>query len=54
MLDLWYKNAVIYCLDVETFMDADGNGQVDLAEFQRVSSLWSPLWSPCWAADPRW
>ena len=26
MLDLWYKNAVIYCLDVETFMDANGDG----------------------------
>jgi maltose alpha-D-glucosyltransferase / alpha-amylase len=24
--DLWYKNAVIYSLDVETFMDADGDG----------------------------
>lgn len=29
MLDLWYKNAVIYCLDVETFMDADGDGVGD-------------------------
>jgi maltose alpha-D-glucosyltransferase/alpha-amylase len=26
MLDLWYKNAIVYCLDVETFMDADGDG----------------------------
>lgn len=26
MLDLWYKSAVIYCLDVETYMDADGDG----------------------------
>ncbi|MGR3634200.1 MAG: alpha-amylase family protein [Limimaricola soesokkakensis] len=26
MIDLWYKNAVIYCLDVETFMDANGDG----------------------------
>ncbi len=26
MLDLWHKNAVIYCLDVKTFMDADGDG----------------------------
>ena len=25
-LDLWYKNAVIYCLDVETFQDSDGEG----------------------------
>ncbi len=29
MRDLWYKNAVIYCLDVETFMDADGDGVGD-------------------------
>ncbi|WP_308917474.1 alpha-amylase family protein [Jannaschia sp. LMIT008] len=29
MLDLWYKNAIVYCLDVETFMDADGDGSGD-------------------------
>ncbi|MBA3518858.1 MAG: trehalose synthase [Rhizobiales bacterium] len=29
MLDLWYKNAVIYCLDVETFVDANGDGVGD-------------------------
>jgi hypothetical protein len=23
--DLWYKNAVIYCLSVATFMDANGD-----------------------------
>ena len=27
--DLWYKNAIIYCLDVKTFQDADGNGVGD-------------------------
>jgi maltose alpha-D-glucosyltransferase / alpha-amylase len=26
MLDLWYKNAVIYCLDVETYRDSNGDG----------------------------
>ena len=26
MLDLWYKNAVIYCVDVDAFMDANGDG----------------------------
>ena len=26
MLDLWYKNAVFYCLDVETFQDSNGDG----------------------------
>ncbi|MFC4174948.1 alpha-amylase family protein [Microvirga sp. GCM10011540] len=29
MLDLWYKNAVIYCIDVETFMDSNGDGVGD-------------------------
>jgi maltose alpha-D-glucosyltransferase / alpha-amylase len=29
MLDLWYKNAVIYCVDVETFMDSNGDGVGD-------------------------
>src|SRR3954469_24001195 len=24
--DLWYKNTVIYSLDLETFMDANGDG----------------------------
>jgi trehalose synthase len=29
--DLWWKNAVIYCLDVDTFLDWDGDGCGDLA-----------------------
>ena len=28
--DLWWKNAVVYCLDVETFLDGDGDGCGDL------------------------
>ena len=28
--DLWWKNAVIYCVDVETFLDSDGDGCGDL------------------------
>jgi maltose alpha-D-glucosyltransferase/alpha-amylase len=24
--DLWYKNAVIYCVHVGTFMDSNGDG----------------------------
>ena len=27
--DLWYKNAVIYCLSVATYMDGDGDGVGD-------------------------
>ena len=29
--DVWWKNAVFYCLDVETFLDWDGDGRGDLA-----------------------
>ena len=28
--DLWWKNAVVYCLDVEMFLDSDGDGCGDL------------------------
>jgi trehalose synthase len=28
--DLWWKNAVVYCLDIETFLDSDGDGIGDL------------------------
>ena len=28
--DLWWKDAVLYCLDIETFYDADGDGCGDL------------------------
>ncbi|MEA2902298.1 MAG: maltose alpha-D-glucosyltransferase / alpha-amylase [Actinomycetota bacterium] len=30
MSDRWYREAVIYCLDVETFQDSDGDGVGDL------------------------
>jgi hypothetical protein len=29
--DLWWKTAVIYCLDVETFLDWGGDGTGDFA-----------------------
>ncbi|OWY68389.1 trehalose synthase [cyanobacterium TDX16] len=29
MQNLWYKNAIVYSLDVETFMDSDGDGVGD-------------------------
>lgn len=31
MKNLWYKDAIIYSLDVETFMDSDGDGVGDFA-----------------------
>lgn len=31
MLDLWYANAIVYCLDVETFKDGNGDGIGDFA-----------------------
>jgi trehalose synthase len=28
--DLWWKNAIVYCLDIETFLDSDGDGCGDI------------------------
>jgi maltose alpha-D-glucosyltransferase/alpha-amylase len=33
--DLWFKNAVVYCLSVATFMDANGDGVGDFAGLMR-------------------
>ena len=47
--DQWWKNGVVYCLDVETFLDTDGDGVGDLAGLVEridylaglgVSTLW--------------
>jgi trehalose synthase len=38
--DTWWKNAVVYCLDVETFLDGDGDGNGDFRGLaQRVDYL---------------
>ena len=38
--DLWWKTAVVYCLDVETYLDSDGDGTGDLPGLaQRVDHL---------------
>ena len=38
--DLWWKNAVVYCLDVETYRDSDGDGTGDFAGLaQRLDYL---------------
>jgi maltose alpha-D-glucosyltransferase/alpha-amylase len=47
--DLWYKNAVVYCLSVETFMDSNGDGCGDFEGLTRrldylhglgITTLW--------------
>jgi trehalose synthase len=38
--DVWWKNAVVYCLDVETFADGDGDGCGDFRGLtQRIDHL---------------
>ena len=45
MKHLWYKNAIIYSLDVETFMDSDGDGVGDF------TGLTQPLRLPIWVRN---
>jgi maltose alpha-D-glucosyltransferase/alpha-amylase len=53
--DLWYKDAVIYCLSVATFMDANGDGVGDFTGLMRrldylqgmgVTTLWLMPFQP--------
>ena len=53
--DLWYKNAVIYCLSVGTYMDADGDGVGDFKGLLRrldylhglgVTAIWLMPFQP--------
>jgi maltose alpha-D-glucosyltransferase/alpha-amylase len=53
--DLWYKNAVIYCLSVSTFMDANGDGIGDFQGLMRrldylsgmgVTAIWLMPFQP--------
>lgn len=53
--DLWYKNAIVYCLSVSTFMDADGDGVGDFKGLLRrldylhgmgVTALWLMPFQP--------
>jgi trehalose synthase len=38
--DLWWKQAVVYCVDIERFLDTDGNGTGDIAGLaERVDYL---------------
>jgi hypothetical protein len=53
--DLWYKNAVIYCLSVATYMDANGDGSGDFQGLMRrldylqglgVTAIWLMPFQP--------
>lgn len=53
--DLWYKNAVIYSLDLETFMDANGDGagdfeglalRLDYLDALGVDTIWLAPFQP--------
>jgi trehalose synthase len=53
--DLWWKNAIVYCLDIEMFLDWDGDGTGDLTGLTEridylagigVSCLWLMPFQP--------
>ena len=53
--NLWYKNAIIYCLSVSTFMDADGDGigdfpglmnRLDYLQGIGVTAIWLMPFQP--------
>ena len=53
--DLWYRNAVVYSLDLETFQDSDGDGcgdfegvshRLDYLESLGVTTLWLGPFQP--------
>jgi maltose alpha-D-glucosyltransferase / alpha-amylase len=45
--DLWYKNAVIYCLDVEKYQDANGDGVGDFEGLMRRLDYLAGLGATC-------
>jgi maltose alpha-D-glucosyltransferase / alpha-amylase len=53
--DLWYKNAIIYCLSIATYLDADGDGigdfqglmgRLDYLQGIGVTALWLMPFQP--------
>jgi trehalose synthase len=45
--DLWWKNSVIYCLDVETYLDSDGDGIGDFKGLSRCIDYLADLGVTC-------
>jgi maltose alpha-D-glucosyltransferase / alpha-amylase len=45
--DLWYRNAVIYCLDVEKYMDCNGDGVGDFEGLSRRLDYLSGIGVSC-------
>ncbi|GAA4723436.1 alpha-amylase family protein [Pedococcus ginsenosidimutans] len=45
--DLWWKTAVFYCADVQTFLDTDGDGQGDLPGMARRVDYLADLGVTC-------
>ncbi|CUR57936.1 Trehalose synthase (Maltose alpha-D-glucosyltransferase) [metagenome] len=45
--DLWWKTAVVYCLDVQTFLDWDGDGMGDFAGLAERIDYLSELGVTC-------
>ncbi len=50
--DLWYKQAVIYCLDVEKYMDASGDGVGDFEGLSRRLDYLAGLGVTCLWLQP--
>jgi maltose alpha-D-glucosyltransferase / alpha-amylase len=50
--DLWYKNAVLYCLDVEKYLDANGDGIGDFEGLSRRLDYLSGLGVTCLWLQP--
>jgi maltose alpha-D-glucosyltransferase / alpha-amylase len=53
--DLWYKNAIVYCLNVSTYMDSDGDGigdfkglirRLDYLQGLGVTAIWLMPFQP--------
>jgi maltose alpha-D-glucosyltransferase/alpha-amylase len=50
--DLWYKNAVLYCLDVEKYVDGNGDGVGDFAGLTRRLDYLAGLGVTCLWLQP--